>query len=486
MPTWSLEVEWSAGTWTNEGARVLSARTSCGFWLGDLVADVGRGEFVLANHDRRFSPDNSSSPLYGLLLPRKQLRLKAGSTVVWRGYIERLLPTAGEWGRDRCTVIAVDGLALLDQARVSEAHEDSKAVDDAVAALVASSYTPAATSYADNGDELSHYGRSWQPERTTVRDAIREVCATVYGRFWVARDGTATYWSRNELQDGSASAALTLSGSEPVTGMELGIDVARVINRAQVTVFPVETVSVEQTIWESQTVLRVGPGETRTIYALYRDSSGERCGAVDVVTPVATTDYTVNERRDGTGVDYTGTSWFALSGTAEATRLALTLSNTASGPLYVTALKVRGKPIVTYDPVTVVHEDTSSQAAYQVRERALQLTMQEDDNLAQSYAEYLVGRYATPALAAKTLTIRDQDTINGVGVFSLDVFDKIVISDGQSGLSSAGHWITGLELEIGSQGWTLGAQLERADDTPYWVLGDTGLGELGDATRLGF
>src|SRR5574340_820862 len=101
-------------------------------------------------------------------------------------------------------------MALLGQQRIGVAHEDSKAVDDAVSAVVAAAYTPPATSYADNGDTLTHYGRSWQPEVTSCLDALREIAEAVYGRFYVARDGTATYLSRDDRQDSSVSAAAIL------------------------------------------------------------------------------------------------------------------------------------------------------------------------------------------------------------------------------------------------------------------------------------
>jgi len=78
------------------------------------------------------------------------------------------------------------------QQRIGVAHENSKAVDDAVSAVVASAYTPPATCYADNGDTLTHYGRSWQ-EQTSCLDALREIAEAVYGRFYVARDGTPTF-----------------------------------------------------------------------------------------------------------------------------------------------------------------------------------------------------------------------------------------------------------------------------------------------------
>jgi len=481
-----LEIEWAAGTWTDESAYVVRVQAWVGFRFGDQVADAGRAEVVLDNAGRRFSPGNSSSPLYGLLLPRKRCRLKSGSTVVWSGFIERIEPSAGEWGADTCLMVAVDGAGLLGQPRVSAAYEDALSVPDAVESLVNSVLVPPGTDYRDNGDVLTHYGRTMLPESMTVREALRDVCETVYGRFWFARDGTATFWSRAELQNNSGSLAMTVSASDPVKALDVDLDVARVVNQVQVTVFPVETLLTTQVLWQAQAVLRLAPGETRTIYGLYRDPNGERCGALDVVDPVAATDYTVNERRDGSGPDYTTDPAFALTTVHEATRTAFTLSNSATGPLFVTKLQVRGRPLVAHDPITVQHEDTSSQAAYEVRARALRLPMQADPDLALNYGQYLVGRYAQPVLAARRLTVKNLAAVGGVDPLSLEIMSKVSISEPQSGLANARHWVTGLEYEVSASGWEMTAHLERADESQYWLLGRTGWSELGTATRLGF
>lgn len=214
--SFTVEIDWAAsGSWTDETSRVIRVQTRAGFARpGDAVASVGRAELTLDNSDGRFSPGNTSSPLYGDLLPRRAVRIKAsdGTTTwtLWRGYIERIQPAAGEHGAQRCMIACVDGLALLEQQRVGVAHEDSKPVDDAVAVVVSAAYTPPATDYADNGDDLADYGRSWQPERTSARAALREIAEAVYGRFWISRDGTATYWSRDERQDASVVPALVL------------------------------------------------------------------------------------------------------------------------------------------------------------------------------------------------------------------------------------------------------------------------------------
>ncbi|MCZ7540150.1 MAG: hypothetical protein M5U29_09590 [Anaerolineae bacterium] len=491
--TFTVEMDWSAdGTWTDETARVRRVRARAGFARArEPVAAPGVCELVLDNHDRRFSPGNAASPLAGKLLPGRAARLCAsegGDTwTLFCGTIARIAPEAGAWP-GAVTITCTDGIARLARARVSVPHTDAVPAAEAVSDLVSAVYTPPALSIADNGDSLAHYGRSWEPERVTALDALEDICRAVYGRFWVARDGTVTFWSRCQQQDPSVSAALvsgTGASAAPLDALDVTLDAESVINHAQVTVYPVETVGSLQVLWTARTVLRVAPGQTRTLYAPFHDENGARVGALDVLAPVATTDYAVNDRADGSGYDYTGSPHFALSAAIEATRVAITLTNTAIGPLYVTRLQVRGKPIRVYDPITLDAGDASSQASFEERSLALDLPMQPDPVFGQAYAEYLVGRFKTPALAATRLRVRDRARLGGASVFGVGLMDKVVVSDAASGLSAAAHWVCAAEYELATGGFTVTLHLERADERRYALLDRAGYAELGSTTRLG-
>lgn len=218
--TFTVEIDWDHnGTWTDETSRTRRAQIKSGFEQpGQAVAGAGRCILTMDNRDQRFSPGYLSSPLYGDLLPRRQVRVKASDGVttwtLFRGFIDTIQPDAGQWGRGECLIECIDALALLARQRIGVAHEDNKAVDEAVSDVVAAAYTPPAASYSDNADTLTHYGRSWPPEETTCLDALREICEAVYGRFFIARDGTAVYLSRDDRQNSSLSAAMLIGDVE--------------------------------------------------------------------------------------------------------------------------------------------------------------------------------------------------------------------------------------------------------------------------------
>ena len=710
MVSLNVEVYWDAA-WVDETAYVREVRTFAGFerpWAA--VARTGECVIILDNSTKRFSPDYSSGALYGFLTPGKEVKISAGTNVIWRGYIENLDPVPGVYGSRQTQLTCLDGMAQLAKQQVGVVHEDSKAVDDAVSAVVAAAYTPPGTDYSDNGDVLEHYGQSWTPENTTCLDALRQIAEAVYGRFYLQRDGTATFRTRNLDQNASVVSALVLgadysdhvldtqpdhliaywplwesSGSVAndesgnnldgtVTGATWGADgigdgrtalrfdgsgdrvniysaglnsafngqegtillwlrvdswgadsthrdpiriyvdennliefiknsaggtlqllhrmgsyqryvtismsgttwlcvactwsksankfraylngtqtgatqtmdgtwtgslsssncaigagnstasfrpwlgdlghvavwdvaldantilglVAmsgiatqmsaslagdELVNAVQVTVYPAETVGVLQDIWQARTTLKVSPGQERVVAALFRDENGERCGAVDVVDPAATTDYTVE---DPDGNDFTSSSDFDISFETEATRMLITLGNTYTRPLFVTLLKVRGKPIRVWDPVVIEKEDSTSQSAYFKRARVFDLAMQSDPTFAESLAEYVLDRHADPALAVQRVMFHDLDTLNDVDLWSLALFDLVLVSDVQTGLDLVKHWIRAVQYLLYGGRSVITLHLERADQRQYWLLEVMGFGELGETTVLGF
>jgi hypothetical protein len=205
----TVEIDWDHDeSWTDETSRTRRVQIRTGFekpW--QFVAVGGRCVLTMDNSNQRFSPGNNNGALYGKLLPRRAVRVSATDGIktwrLFRGFIEAIRPDAGEWGGGECIIECVDGMAILTRQQIGVAHAASKAVDLAVDEVVSAAYTPKSEAYSDNGDTLEHYGRSWKPEETTCLEALEEIAQAVYGRFYIARDGEATFLSRNDLQDSS-------------------------------------------------------------------------------------------------------------------------------------------------------------------------------------------------------------------------------------------------------------------------------------------
>jgi len=490
MATFTVEVDWTrSGTWVDETSRVRSVKTRAGFEeRGDAVAGVGTAVIVVENVDGRYTPENATSPLAGNVTPRRPVRVRVGDGVttwtIWQGWIERIEVEAGDKSARLAVLRCVDGMGLLGVEPVNVGHADSKAVADAVSEIVSLAFTPPATLIADNGDVLTHYGRAWLPERTSCLDALRDVCLAVYGRAWMARDGTVRYMTREQIQDGSGEPALTFDGASPPDGLEVAQDVDGVINRVVVTVHPPEVVGALTEIWKANSVLHLGPG-VRTLGAPFRDENGERVAAVEVADLVAGTDYVVNTRRDGRGRNMTMDPNLSVSLAAEATRADIVLENNTGQALYVTLLQVRGRPIRTYDAVVVVRDDAGSQSEYEMRTAEYDLRMQASPGFAEGLASYVLVRRAQPEHGAERLRVDKSELVGTENVFSAEIMDLVSVVDAQAGVTGK-YRVLNVSYELSGGRFVVDLGLERADEEPYWRLGVVGASELGQTTILGF
>ena len=78
---WRFLVKWDDQFWTPEANRVLDLVITRGrdnMMSGDKLLEPmkpGEAVFMLDNHDGRYDPFNTSSPLYNLIGPNKRLQI---------------------------------------------------------------------------------------------------------------------------------------------------------------------------------------------------------------------------------------------------------------------------------------------------------------------------------------------------------------------------------------------------------------------------
>lgn len=87
------------------------------------VADVGTVTITLVNHERQFSPLNSSGPYYGNLLPRRPLLIQATDGIetrdILRGVVTRIVPEPDQYGTQRVVIEGMDYLGVLQAATIT-------------------------------------------------------------------------------------------------------------------------------------------------------------------------------------------------------------------------------------------------------------------------------------------------------------------------------------------------------------------------------
>ena len=139
---WTIGIDWDRdGNYTDETARVLSARWALGFQQAYM--DVGNDAQLtlnLRNDDRRFTPENSAGSLYGTLVPLRPVKIESNDGTTTRchfsGWIQSIQPAANRHG-ERIAMIRVAGaMQFLKATETKIELQENQRSDDIIDTLV--------------------------------------------------------------------------------------------------------------------------------------------------------------------------------------------------------------------------------------------------------------------------------------------------------------------------------------------------------------
>jgi hypothetical protein len=196
--------------------------------------------------------------------------------------------------------------------------------------------------------------------------------------------------SSEELTTETAEVLLTEDGEDillnQVQAVTLDNEIAdatmaygeHMINRMTMRVYPKRVDTSVQVLWRLDAAVRLASGETLEIRGRYTDPAGggTQVNGVNMVTPVVTTDYLMNTRKDGAGTNITTDLSITVVYGAEGPTY--TLVNTGNRVGWVTRLQARGYGVYTYDTVEATIEDATSVVAYGYQSADLSQQYQQD------------------------------------------------------------------------------------------------------------
>lgn len=340
--------------------------------------------------------------------------------------------------------------------------------------------------------EFPWVGDTWRGA-VSVAQAIREVCESEGGQFYLAADGTPTFEDRHARPKRITPSA-SISGA--LSGVQMQRVVDRVANEISVTVHPREVSTSTEVLWQSETAIRLAGSTPREVMCRYRDPDQQVAwiGASSVITPVRGIDFTVTDKLDGSGTDYTAQVEVLCEVGASSARLRIRRTSVSPPVLYVHAMRIRGTPLRAFVPVIAAQRDGASVLAYGHRPLALDMPLQDDIGAAQDMATALL---ATHKAAHTWLTV-EIDTAASASMLthaiSRDVGDRIDLTDAGLALNSAPCFIDGIRHEITRGGPKDGKRGDHHRVTwrtspaglqAYFVLNAAGIGTLGSAA-LGY
>ena len=497
---------WNAAQWTDVSADVFEG-VECAYGMQEAGPEVR----IATSGELKFRLDNSASNsggllgYYSLLNTNKRSGFDLNIPVRWAitngattyykfyGKLAECIPDPGQY-RDRVVkCVALDWMDEASRLKVSGLDVQTSKRSDELIGLLLNSMTDRPSQYSiETGRETYQYAfDSLKDEGTAVREELNRIASSELGYVYVKGDttfGGLFIFENRSHRASNPTTIVTLSNVQ--VGMTVPGSRDEIVQKVLVSVKPVSVDAAATTVLFSlqttETLVRAGATNS-TIFGPYRDPSnpGTRIGAISQVTPVATTDYTMNTASDGSGSDLTVDFTVTASFTGNGVRFTIVNNGTTDG--YITKLQVRGKGVYRY---TAVLERTINNV-YGQRTLSAEMPYQNNINTGDDVASYWAQIYSAPLSHARFVSFFGNRTASMMThALAREPGDRIALTETVTGLSSSEFTINGVGINIVGRGsdpqllctW----YLEPGGTQDFWLLGTAGASELGSTTVLGF
>lgn len=452
-------------------------------------AIAGRLEVRLRNDSNKYSRFNTGSPIAGLILPNRRVRLRGdraggGKQTLWEGNLDDIQPLPRKGGAHRARLTALGPLGQLQAERTYVDQRTTILTGTAVTAVLDANGFPAADRTIDPGQTTMD---RWFPGVGEFgASAVRDVEETESGFMREDKDGKLAYEDRHHRLKG---AHLTSQATySDVLGAALAVEkiperdplkeVANIIT-AKVRRWTTTGTIVLWTLHETgANSTPIPAGVTRVLVAHYPspDAPTQNSGAASWITPLATTDFTANSQADGGGTDLTAD--ITIGALVEGTdQVEIPVTNTAGVTAFLTFFQARGTALQEDNPATVQHTSSASKTKYGARRYALPAKFIPNTTVADDYVHYVASQLDEPFPVIGVEFIANQSDAMIDEVLNRDVSDRVTVdAKDKSGLGiDEDFFVEHIRVSI-SQGQLVkyAAQLSPATVLGNIIVLDTG------------
>lgn len=421
---WHVNVNWNGdgATYVDEAntghLRGFMSRRGRLNWLlsnGSGFQRVMTGELQLTMEDsaRRFDPYNASSPLYAYLSSAASKKVVVtmvdGATYnVFFGRIDNLYPDISS-GVRRTIIHAIEGQKVLSGAYSSTLQANIR-IDAAISSILS------AISWPDGSaiDSISDFLPYWGGGGASALDELYKLTDCGLGKMFIAEDGRLKVYSRLR----------TPAVTETLTGNQVQLDIGSLMpwdvvknSISVVTNGLVKQSAVE--IFRDGSIPGINAGATSTIWVSYTYNNIP-VNALNVITPVPTTDFLVNTLADGTGTDLTASCSVVLTAFSGTAKYQLTNGSGSSG--FAILRRLRGDALVPYASSVNVQDPTSI-GKYFEQDLTINNLWQQNGNIANDLSNALL-TLMKDAQQYPQVKLRNQTALQ----FTPDLFDWITVT----------------------------------------------------------
>lgn len=467
--TWGLELELNgAGAgWTDVSADVrASSALSLEYGISgsdptDRVASSGSLKFGLNN-----AATNSGATLgyYSPFHPNKRAGfdynigvrfwLLYGSDFAYKhlGKLADITPVPGAYGERVTQCVSLDWMD--DAARIDVpdlATQTGKRADELLTLILDAMATqPAARSLGIGVGTFPYALDGGTGQQLKVLAELNKIALSEQGYIFVKGDasqgGTLTFQQRG-ARTADTTTHLAFDDDMYRDGLRTLGGRDDVYKTVQVIVHPTRVDASATTVLFALTTTStyVKAGETiDTIFGPYRNpDTNEACGGTAMVSPAATTDYTMNTAEDGSGTDLTASFTVSASYTGQGVRYTITNGSGSDG--YITKLQARGKGVYRVDAIT----EKSVTGSYGDRVLTIDMPYQSSPNTGSKVATYLATLLASPVARVRAVRFlaNHSDAFLAAAILR-EPGDRIAITETVTGLDAALFVIQRVKLDL--------------------------------------
>lgn len=444
---YGLEVDWDGDglfDGINDAGRLLSYSGFRGRknmlrpnGSGLEMMTVGQYTFVLDNSDERYSPWNTSSPLYPNVTYGKDVRFRvrflngsASVTAVFYGIIQNITPQFGQDGNPTVRMIVQDAWTFLRNNTARVATQSSITTDAAIGKVLTAVGWPSrwGQSLDVSSDVIGFY---WASGKNSAGDEIQNLAFSGYGQFFIGADGSARFRTRSDIP----AAVLSLEEGDILRDVSPQEPQLNSRNLTRLVVHPYQAGSA-QVIWKlSGTIPSIAAGASFSFTAPY-SNGGSRTSAVSVSTPVAGTDWQVNSNSSGSGTDLTSSC--SLTFTDEGDNAIWTVQNNSASTGYLVLAQVHGTPLIAQNTIELTYPSNPASVT-QPREFDQDITWQQDANIVSSLVAVL-GPFFASTVPVAVVSMRGRPDIQ----FTPELWDIVTLTLPTIGINGNSFRVAGI------------------------------------------
>lgn len=445
------------------------------------MGDENTATLTLYNTGGKYNPENSSSVLYGNLLPHRRLQIKMDSVVMYTGWIE--FPVV-QWkvdgagtGQNEARLYGVGAKRFLDKLESNISLSTSVTGDTIIEALLLQcGLEDVSTDYTNIDTGLTTINYIGDSQGQKIYQTIADVTAAERGRFFIGRDGLGYWFNRQKFLQAAAYTPVatvdTSTGSYKPIYLDYGF--GRYLSTIVRVASQQRSVKTSETLFTLESPITVPAGHVTTMEARLRRSTGQ-FAAAGSLTPTPTfssgsATVTVTEQGGKASVEIDNSS-----GTSSATLSALTIA---------------GAPTVDTQQIIATAQDSAAIDAYGQLEYLLNLGPLSTYSQSESVAQFELGRRVVAQGDVNAIKfLRVANGTDNAHMTAWGIGDRLTVTVNELGhdsdyfiMGEEHSWVPGIDGGIHETTF----RLEAALFNTFWLLGQAGYSELGVSTILGY